>query len=420
MQIIKKKYKNGLRNLNVLTQDTQAVTIMFLIAVGSRYENKDEKGLAHFVEHTIFKGTKKRPSSKQIGMEIESLGGSSNAFTSYDYTGYYIKVPAVNFLSSFEILSDMFKNSLFSAKEIEKERGVIIEEIRMYEDRPTSKVAQVWFQNFFQDNNLGENITGKIENIKTIKQSQFFEFINKHYYAENVLLVISGNVDEGQINKGIEKFCMDIPSYKQKSKDEVNKSNFEKFEFQETEKRKKNIEIEKQVEQAHIVLGGKGIKRDDESRFAFQVANAILASGFGSRLFQVIRDELGLAYYIYSKISAFEETGVFTIGLGVDKGRVDKAIEAVKEQLKQIKETNFTKKEFERAKNYLLGNLVTELETSDDIASFYGMQELLQTKQYSLQETKEKILHVSLEDISEITNQVFNEENYYTAILRNS
>jgi predicted Zn-dependent peptidase len=412
MEVTKQIHANGLRSIVVNAPEAQSATVMFLVAVGSRFETPDQAGLAHFVEHTLFKGTKLRPNSKAISMEMESLGGSSNAFTSYDYTGYYIKAPEVNFEKSFEILADMFKNSLFSEEEIEKERGVIVEEIRMYEDRPTSKVSQTWLANHFLGNSLAEEITGSIESVKAMKRQQFFDFLKDNYYAENVLVVASGKVDEARITRMIEQHCLDIPSLAGRPK-----SSFELFTYAANPARKTEIFINKDVEQTHVVLGGPSIHRDDPRRYALQVANTVLSGGFGSRLFQVIRDELGLAYYVYSRLMSFQETGVFQIGMGVDSTRRDEAIKAAKQEVLKIVEGQFTQAEFERARNYLLGNLVTELETSDDLASFYGMQELLQTSKFTIAEVKEKILAVTLNDIREVTQEVFNPDNFTLAVI---
>lgn len=411
MQVISRTYPNGLRSLSVLSHDTQAVTVMFLVSVGARYEDNNEAGLAHFVEHTLFKGTEKRPSSKQIGMEIESLGGSSNAFTAQDYTGYYIKSPAINFADTFEILSDMFMNSQFREQDLEKEKGVIIEEIRMYEDRPTSKVAQIWQENYFQGNNLGKDIAGTIDSVRAMKRDQFFDYINKHYYAENVLVVVAGNVEQNQVEEMVTKYCLGIKKAGPKL------SNYDPFQFQLTGNRKREVCMTKDVQQAHLILGGPALNRDDDRKFSLEVANTILANGFGSRLFQVIRDELGLAYYVYSRLLYYAETGVFQIGMGVDPQRIDEAVAAAKKQLVEIREGKYTQEEFSRAKNYLLGNIITDLESSDDIASFYGMQELLNNRKYSIDETKQRILAVSMEDIKEITEELFQEDKYYLAML---
>jgi predicted Zn-dependent peptidase len=413
MEVIDKTYSNKLRSLSVLSQDTQAVTVMFLVGVGSRYETESEAGLAHFVEHTLFKGTKKRPSSKQIGTEIESLGGSTNAFTSQDYTGYYIKSPAVNYENTFEILADMFKNPLFDEQEIEKEKGVIVEEIRMYEDRPPSKVSQEWMSNYFTGNNLGKDIAGTIDSVKAMKREQFLQYMNKHYYAENILVVVAGNVEQQQVEDMVTKHCQDIQPLQEGKK----ASHFTPFRPSADLQRPKQISIEKDVQQTHIVMGGQSIERDNDMRFALQVANAILGEGFGSRLFQVIRDELGLAYYVYSRLMSFNETGVYQIGMGVDSSRADQAMEAVKKQISEVVSGKFSKEEFERAKNYILGRIITDMETTEDIAGYYGMQELLNKEKYTIEEARKRIENVSIEEVIHVSEKIFVVDDLYSAIL---
>jgi len=413
MQLTTKIHSSGLRSLSVLSPDSGSVTIMIMVAVGSRHEQPNEYGLAHFVEHTIFKGTPTRPSSKQVGMEIESFGGSSNAFTSYDYTGYYIKVPKESFKEAFNVLADIFLNPLFPAADIEIERGVIIEEIKMYEDRPTSRVSDAWSQNFFgTDSSLGREISGDIDSVSNLKPEQFKEFIAKHYYAENCMVVVSGNVTQDEIDAAVEKNLSAIPA-----KGDKLDSGYPEFTFVESELRKKDIRIQKDLQQAHIIMGGLGIKRNDPERFALQVGNAILGSGFGSRLFQVIREEKGLAYYVYSRISSFKDTGVYQIGMGVDKNRIEESILAVKDQIAEIAAGKYTQQEFDRAKNYLVGGIVTDMETSEDLASYYGMLELLGQEKLTLEQLKDKIKAVTIADVQAVWQKVFTVENLYTTVL---
>lgn len=411
MEIIKQQYASGLRSLSVLSKDTEAVTVMFLVAVGSRYESDAESGLAHFVEHTLFKGTPSRPTSKQIGMEIESLGGSSNAFTSYDYTGYYIKSPALNFAKSFEILADIFQHSQFKQEELDKERGVIIEEIRMYEDKPQTKLNEEWLHNFFQGNTLAKDIAGTIESVKAMQREQFLQFIEKHYYGQNVLLVVAGNVEQAEVEKLVAQHCGEI-----KPRGERAASAFGKFSF-DANKVEKQLKITKDVEQTHLIIGGLGLEREHPDRFALNVANTILGSGFGSKLFQVIRDELGLAYYVYSSLTQFSDTGLFAVGMGVDSRRVDEALAAAKKEILAVAAGEFDQAEFERAKNFLLGGLVTDLETSEDLAMFYGMQELLQQEKLTLDEVRDRIMAVQIGDITRVAQQYFKADNLYTAQL---
>lgn len=414
MEITTKKHESGLTSLHVYSEDTQAVTIMFMVGTGSRYEQYSNRGIAHFVEHTLFKGTEKRPDPKQIGMEIESLGGSTNAFTSFDYTGYFIKSPALNFAENFEILADMFYNSTFQTKEIDKEKGVIVEEIRMYEDKPTSKIYEEWIANFYQDNDLGKPIIGSEESVKNMSREHFVDFRKKHYFPENTLVVIAGNVSAEEVDQKIAKFCGSDAQLITKPEEPLG---FKDFEFQASPNRKSQFRIHKDVEQSHVVMGGNGISRNDDKIFVQKVLMTLLGNGFGSRLFQVIRDDLGLAYYVHAGVNSYHETGHYVVRMGVDSQREEEAIAAVIKEFENIKQGKFTKQEFERAKNYILGNLLTDLETSEDVAMFYGMQELLKTKRYTIEETKKEIMAVTLEDIHELAQQYFQPENIFTGII---
>jgi len=190
MEFYSKTFSNKLRSLVIHDIDSLSVSILLLVRVGSRFENEETSGIAHFVEHTIFKGTKKRPKTKQIAMEVEQLGATMNAFTSYDYTGYYIKVPKEKFAGAFEVLADMFLNSTFKQEEIEKERGVILEEKNMYDDQPMEKVGEVFASHLFKGHPLGREIVGTKKSIKNIKRSDFLDFISEFYGGQNNLAVI--------------------------------------------------------------------------------------------------------------------------------------------------------------------------------------------------------------------------------------
>lgn len=402
-------HENGLQSLFVRDTNTQSVTIMVLVRIGSRYESKAKSGLAHFVEHTIFKGTQKRPSSKQIGMEIELLGGLSNAFTSYDYTGYYIKVPKYNFAKAFEILADMVRNSMFSEVEIEKERGVIIEEIRMYEDLPKSKVASVFAANMFKGNMLGEDIAGSVDSVTSLKRNDFLEFVKTNYNGGNILLSLSGNFEEMEANKLISDYYSDLPKGKGSSFNKAKRYNL----------RSTQIHHKKQLEQTHIVMGGFGYERKTEKKFGLKIGNSILSYGFGSKLFQVIRDELGLAYYVGSSHDSFEEIGTFDVSMGVANSKKEEAVNAVLEQLLQLKQGKFTDDELLRAKNFLIGALTSELETSDEIASWYGLQQLLQHEIILLDDYIKSIAAISRDDVVEAWAPMLKPENMLFVSLGN-
>ena len=405
MKISTKQLSNKLKVLSVFDKDSQSVTIMALVRVGSRFEVDSQAGLAHFVEHTFFKGTKNRATSKIIGTEIESMGGNTNAFTSHDYTGYFIKVPKEKFKNAAEILSDMINNALFDEKEIEKERGVIIEEIRMYEDMPRSKAAEVFTEKLYGKHPLGRLITGSVKTVTDMKRSDFLEFVKENYVGENMMVVAAGGVENDIVETELSKLFGDLPAGKF--------ADYKKFEGRKVEA---EVVIQnKAVEQTHLVLGGLGMNRKDKDRFALQVGNAVLSEGFGSKLFQVIRDELGLAYYIYSGLDMLDETGSYGVMMGVDNKRAGLAVSAVIEELKKLKKGDFDNSELDRARNFLVGNLVTELETTDDLAHWHASQELLVGEVLTIDEVKGKLLSVTRDDIVKVWSKILSPDNFLVA-----
>ncbi|MBD3362116.1 hypothetical protein GF362_00165 [Candidatus Dojkabacteria bacterium] len=401
MSVSLEKLENGMRVLYIPQESMLSTTIMILVKVGSRYEDKVNNGIAHFVEHMFFKGTKKRPSSKAIGMAIERIGGNSNAFTSFDYTGYYIKVPKENLSEALKILADLMKNGLFKQEEIEKERGVIKEEIRMYEDNPMRKVSSLWFSEFFGDTPLGRDIAGTIESVDSMDRKFFMDFVDKYYVGDNILLTVSGGTEKEKTKELIIKNFSDLPNGSSKK--------FQNYEKQERKSKIKNFH--KPLEQSHLILGGYSFPRDYQNKYTLKVGQAILSQGFGSRLFQVIRDKLGLAYYIYSKHQNLEEIGVFQIGLGVENSKVKLAVRALIEELRHIFKGNFDQEELERAKNYLLGGLVTDMENTDDFAVWYGLQELLMNRYDTIDEVKKQILGVQKNDVIDEMQKIYSGQN---------
>ncbi len=396
-----KQFSNQLRSLVVYDADSLSASIVILVKIGSRYEDKELNGIAHFVEHTIFKGTKKRPSPKQISMEVELLGGVMNAFTSKEYTGYYIKVPKEKFKKAIEILSDMFKNSLFKSTEVEKERGVILEEKRMYEDRPMDKVWDIFARHMFKTNNLGRTIVGEEETIKSIKQKDLLKFTSKYYNSANTVVVVAGNIPKKQAFEYIQKYFFDV---KKGSKSRIKK--FKKYNLN-----RKFHNLYKPIAQSHMALGGFALPRDHEDRFILTVANIILGGGFSSKLFKKIRDDLGLAYYVYSSLQTFQEVGIFSVGMGVRNDEIQKAVEAVLNEIRAIALGKFSLRELERAKNYFIGTLTTGLETSEELASWFGMQLLLHKKILSINEYKKEIAKVTKDDIVRVTSKIFTNDN---------
>jgi predicted Zn-dependent peptidase len=396
---------NGISFLHVPLFVGLNATILLLVRVGSRDESKLDGGISHFIEHMIFKGTKTRPSSRIIGMEVEKIGGSSNAFTSYDYTGFYIKVPVSNYAKSIEILADMVSNSIFPEADILKEKGVVVEEIRMYNDQPTSKVVQLWNKNFFGENSLGRDIAGTVESVAGITQGKIFKFIDKHYTTGNMLLVFAGNVDYQKVLENANLcFCKKNKgtSYKGRSLKKLNK-------------RTKIYNKYKDLEQSHLVIGGYGFERNWRYKFHLQLFEAILSKGFGSRLFQKIREEMGLAYYVYSRFRSLNDIGVFQIGLGVENSKIQLAVEATMQEFQDLLDGNFDDEEFERAQNYLLGNIVTDMETTEDYALWYGLSYLMRGRYYTLREVADMIKKLTKDEVVLKAREIFSGQNFQFA-----
>lgn len=404
-------FPNGLRLVNIEKKDSDSVSFLILVGTGSRYEEDNVGGIAHFVEHTIFKGTPTRPSTNKISMEVETMGAKMNAFTSYDYTGYFIKSPKKYFEKAGDILSDMFLNSLFRQEDIEKERGVILEELKMYEDQPMDKVSSVFSKALYGKHPLGRDIIGTEKSINSLTQKDFFKFIEKFYAPSNIVIVVSGNFDEKQARELVEKNFSSLKDWEKPKIERV-------FENNNTKKRLHTLY--KPINQTHLNLGGytKGrISTGKEDKYRLKVLNALLGRGFGSKLFQEIREKQGLAYYVYSNVSIYDEVGHFAVGAGVDNKNLQKAVDAILEQFEALRKGHIKEDEVRRGKNYLIGGLTVNMETTDQVALWYGLQLLLEDEIHQFRDIEEMINSISKDDLINLANVIFREGNLLLAIV---
>lgn len=398
---------NGLKILSVPDDNAPSATIMVLVATGSRFEDETNLGIAHFIEHTIFKGSQTRPTSKQVAMEIEMLGGNSNAFTGYEYTGYYIKVPKHNILNAVEILGDIVLNPLFPEEELEKEKGVVIEEIRMYEDIPMEKIQQHFREQLFAKHPLGRDIAGTVESVSKLDRGKIMDFVQQFYNSSNMLIVVSGNYQEDQLRSKLEETFASV---------EVgNPANSVKA---EPRKLTQPAMIHPaQTEQTHIVMGGFAPEKSSAIKHQLKIGNALLGYGFGSLLFQKIREEMGAAYYVNASVSGYKDIGNYEIRMGVENTKADAAIRAAIEQLLVIAEGGFDQQELERAKNYFIGILTTHLETSDEVAQWYGLNLLLEGEIQTAEQIITKINAFEKDDIVQAWQQLITKDNLQINLL---
>lgn len=407
MQFSKKVLKNGLRVITVPMKDNPTVTVLVLVGTGSKYETKRLNGISHFLEHMCFKGTAKRPKAIDISKELDALGSQYNAFTAQEYTGYYAKSDARHFKQIFDVVSDVYLNSTFPEAEIEKEKGVIIEEINMYEDTPARHVQDLFMKLLYGDTPAGWNIAGEKENILKMKRDDFVTYKNKHYVPEATVLVVAGQVKETEVMKEVEKI---FRSVKKEKKDE-------KLKVKEKQTKSQALVSFKQTDQTHFVLGVRSYDLFSKHGPALTVLGAILGGGMSSRLFQKLREEMGVGYYVRAYNDTYTDHGVFQISAGVDNKRIDEVIQAVLVECKKLKEEKVSDEELSKVKEFLIGNNKLSLESSDDIANFYGGQELLRRQIKNIDEKSKEIRKVTAKEVQDMAKAIFIGKNLNLALI---
>jgi predicted Zn-dependent peptidase len=407
MKFTKTILKNGLRVVTVPMKDNPTVTVLVLVEAGSKYEAKSTNGVAHFLEHMCFKGTKKRPKAIDISRELDGIGSQYNAFTAQEYTGYYAKGDAKHFKKIFDVVSDIYLNSTFEEAEIQKEKGVIIEEINMYEDMPNRHVEDLIMKLLYKDQPAGWNIAGEKENILKMKKEDFVEYKEKFYVPSATTLVVSGAVSAKDVMKEVQKVFRDLPKKKKGTK----------LATVEIQSKPEVLVKFKETDQTHFVLAFRSIDMFSKLSPVFSVLSGVLGGGMSSRLFQKLREEMGVGYYVRAYNDAYTDHGFFQVSAGVDNKRVDEVINAVLEECKRLKNELVSNEELDKVKQYLVGNMKLSLESSDDIASFYGMQELLKKKILNQDEKAREINKVTASQIQKVAKELFTEEKLNLALI---
>ena len=399
--------KNNLRVISVPMADALTTTILILVDAGSEYETRKNNGVSHFLEHMCFKGTEKRLSSLDITSELDAVGAAYNAFTSNQYTGYYAKVQPKYFDEILDIISDIYLNPVFNQREIEKERGVIIEEINMYEDLPMRRVQEFFTNLLYGDQPAGWDIAGKKEIIRRINRNDFIEYQKNHYLGKSTIVVVTGNFNEKEAVKKIESAFSGIRTGKK----------IQKLKTVESQKSPRIFLKMKETDQAHLVVGVRAFDIFDKRKYAINLLADILGGGMSSRLFQKLREEMGAAYYVKSEADLLSDHGFLTASAGVDNNKVSEAIKAVVEEFERLVKEPIEKEELQRVKDRCVGGLIMGLETSDQLAGFYGGQEIITKKIVSPEETIKKIQAVKVEEISAVAKDIFKNNKLNLAII---
>lgn len=388
---------NGLSVVIIPINEVESATTMVMVGAGSRYETRNNSGISHFLEHMAFKGTKKRPTAIEISSLIDGAGAESNAFTGKEYTGYYIKSSAHRVELSLDILSDMLMNLLLDPKEIDKERGVIGEEINLYEDTPTRKIGDIFESLLYDDTPMGWDIAGRKEVIKSVMKADFLAYMKKLYSASNMVVVIAGKVEPKKTLALVDKYFGGLSTFTTEGYKSVIEG-----------QKQPAIKIHyKKTDQAHFALGVRTVGiNDDKNKYALAVLSAILGGGMSSRLFHEVREKRGLAYYVRTISENYLDCGHLTTFVGADPKRIEDAISIVdKEYKKVIKPGEITEEELTKAKEYVKGHFVLELEDTRSVAIFYGSDWILEKNLENPEEVIRKFNAVKLDDVVRVAKE---------------
>lgn len=397
----------GLRLLVTPMPHTRSATVALFFKVGSRFESKEHSGISHFVEHMIFKGTTKRPTAKAISEAIEGVGGIMNGATGKESTVYWAKVASPSLSLALDVLSDMVLNSLFREEEVDKERRVIIEEIRMTLDSPADLVHDVVDQVLWGDQPLGWDIAGTPESLNQIGRDELISFVRQHYRSQAAVVSVAGNVEVPLVEDMVQAMLEALPG----------------GEIQDIppalppEPGPKLKVVSRETEQANWCLAVPALPYTDPRRYVLSILNTLLGEGMSSRLFQKIREEKGLAYSVHSYISQYKDVGALTIYAGVDVKRASESLSATLNELALLTREPVSADELTKAKEYTKGRLVLGLEDTRGIAQWYGGQELLLGKIHTVDEVMGFIDAVTADDILELANRLFRTPNLNLAVV---
>lgn len=389
-------FPSGLRAIVVPMEGTRAVSFMALIGTGARHEKKSEWGISHFLEHMFFKGSKKRPTTRLISETLDRTGGEFNAFTSKELTVLYAKAAGFHTRLIVDVIGDMLMRPLLDTKEIVRERGVITEEINMYEDMPIEWIVEEWESLLFTPHSLGKQTIGTKETISSFSKRDFLEYFRRRYTAQNIVVCLAGDVDPGE---GMNILKKQFSRLRSKKKHTPTKS------FNSSWGKHRVSVREKQTDQAHIIIGGTGVSLDHNDRTASDVLAAILGGSMSSRLFIEVRERRGLAYAVRTASEHFTDTGYIATQAGVDPEKLVPAVRIIAREYDRISTRAVPKTELLKAKESIKGRILLRLEAADAVAQFVGSQELLSSSIRNLSKVISNIENVTQDDIMRVAQQ---------------
>ena len=399
--------KNGLKVVTKELNGTKAVTVLVLAGAGSRYEDQKLRGISHFLEHMFFKGADRYKNTKEVSETIDGVGGEFNAFTGKEYAGYYVKVASENVRVACDVLSDMLLNSKFEQEEIDKERGVILEEYNMYQDTPMYQIGWNFENLVFGDQPLGWDQIGTKELISSVMHDDFVEYKKKLYTTDNMVVAVVGNIKNEEATSLIEEY----------------------FDMETSEKnldfKPLNLEMDggrvsmrnKKTEQAHIAVGFPGYAEKHPDHWALKILSVMLGGNMSSRMFLGVREAKGLAYYIHTSTDNYMDGGDIVTNAGVDLKRMEDAVKGIIEEYRKVRDEEITEDELKKAKAYLKGKMVLNLEDSEEYAHLLAKYELLHGQVKLPDEVAKLIEGVKVSDVKRVAQDLFKEDKMKFAVI---
>ncbi len=413
------KLKNGTTLITVPIKGTIATTVLALFPVGSRFETPLLSGASHFLEHLLFKGTKKRPTPQEISKILDAVGADYNAYTYKDYTAYYVKIEASKQELAFDVLADMILNSTIDPVEMEREKGAIIEEIRMYDDNPSMAIDMLADQLVFGANPLGWNIAGSEKTVTAMSREDVYAYYQKHYAPHNMVLVVAGNIAPASAYKKYVRYFETERRSGQTTTPSYYKKNFAPFAWptQPATLDDRVLVEKREVDQAQVVLNFPGLNIADRDRYAMSILLNILGGGLSSRLFVEVREKRGLVYSISASQAGFIDTGVCSISAGINPARLAEALTVIQEELVKITNELVTTEELDNAKNSSAGRKALAMEDSSAQAEWYAKEFMFEKKILTPEDVMKKLRQVTKQDVLRVAKRIFKWNEMRLAVI---
>ena len=402
--VVREVLDNGLRLITERMPQVRSVTIGVWLMRGSRHETDARSGIAHFVEHMLFKGTDSR-SAEDIAQSIDSIGGQLDAFTAKEYASYYIKVLDEHLPLAVDLLSDIVLRPAFPLEEIEREKKVILEEIKMVEDTPDDLVHELFTQHFWEGHPLGRPILGSKETVESLTWDSLSDYFRGAYVAPNMIISAAGNLDHAQLRDLVARAFQSVSS------------NGETFTQQAPKVVPQVITRTKELEQSHVCLGTDSYPQSHEDRYVSYILNTILGGSMSSRLFQNVREKRGLAYSVFSGLSAYRDAGNITIYAGCSNEAVGEVIDLCVEELRQLKREPVPESELRRSQDHLKGSLMLSLENTASRMSHLARQEIYFDRHFGLDETLAGVQRVTVDDVRRVASDLFSNGSLAATVL---